>query len=343
MLQEWNQTCWYRSNLLRWHVNIINVCRRNNWVISILTALNNVTDKFTFFCQRSITLTNNLSLFILSGQEYNISIIHVHLAVVNLTVRSNDKAKVIDLCIHTERRNQTDVWTFRTLNRTKTTIVSIVYVTNLETCTLTRQTTRTEGRKTTLVSYLSQWVGLVHELWQWVCTEEWVDNTRDGLGIDQICWCKHLIVTNVHTLTDCTAHTCQTDRELVSQLLANGTNTTVRQVVDIINCSTWVDELNQIFDNLDDIVLSQNTDIHICIETQLLINTVATYLTQIITLVWEEQVLEYFACTGIISRISITQLTINVVDSLLFRVTWVLCQCIEDDGKLVSSLYLFLV
>ena len=267
MLQEWNQTCWNRCNLLWRNIHIVNLWRWNNWIISILTALNHVADKCTIFCQRSITLTDDLSLLILSCQVNNIIIVHINLAIVHLTVRSYDKAEVIDLCIHTEWRNQTDVWTFRTLNRTKTTIVSIVYVSNLETSTLTRQTTRTKGRKTTLVGYLSQWVSLVHELWQWVGTKEWVDNARDGLGIDQICWSEHLIVAYIHTLTDSAAHTCQTDRELVSQLLAYGTNTTVRQVVDIIDSSTWVDELNQIFDNLDDVILSQNADINISIET----------------------------------------------------------------------------
>ena len=85
--------------------------------------------------------------------------------------------------------------------------------------------------------YLSQRVSLVHELRQRVSTEERVDHARDGLGVDQICWCEHLVIANVHALTNGAVHTSQTDRELVRQLLADCTYTTVRQVVDIIHCS----------------------------------------------------------------------------------------------------------
>ena len=87
------------------------------------------------------------------------------------------------------------------------------------------------------MSNLGQRVSLVHELRQRVSTEERIDNARDSLGVDQIGWCEHLVIANVHALTDGTAHTSQTYRELISQLLANGANATVRQVVDIINGS----------------------------------------------------------------------------------------------------------
>ena len=115
--------------------------------------------------------------------------------------------------------------------------MSIVYVTNFEAGTLTRKTTRTEGRKTTLVSHLSEWVGLVHELRECVSTKERVDNAGNGLGVNQFCWCEHFVVTYIHTLANGTAHTCQTNSELVGELLANGTNATIAQVVDIINYS----------------------------------------------------------------------------------------------------------
>ena len=102
MLQERNQTCRNRCNLLWGNIHIVNLCRRNNRIISILTALNHVADKCTLFCQRSITLTDDLSLLILSCQVNNIIVVHINLAIVHLTVRSYNKAEVIDLCIHTE-------------------------------------------------------------------------------------------------------------------------------------------------------------------------------------------------------------------------------------------------
>jgi hypothetical protein len=53
---------------------------------------------------------------------------------------------------------------------------------------------------------------------------------------------------------------------------------------------------------------------------ELLVDTIAAYIAQVVTLVREEQVLEDLACTGVISRVSITQLTIDVAHSLNLRV-----------------------
>jgi hypothetical protein len=100
---------------------------------------------------------------------------------------------------------------------------------------------------------------------------------------------------------------------------------------------TRVDKLNKIFNDLNNIFLSQDTNINISIKIQFLIDTITTYLTQIITLIREEQVLENLTCTCVICRISITQLTIDIVNSFLLRVTWILCQSIEDNSKLVGS------
>ena len=90
MLQEWNQTCGYRSNLLWRDVNIINLIRTNNRIISILTTLYYITNERTINSQRRITLTDNIRLFIFSSQVYNILISHIDLAIIHLTVRSNN-------------------------------------------------------------------------------------------------------------------------------------------------------------------------------------------------------------------------------------------------------------
>ena len=220
--------------------------------------------------------------------------------------------------------------------------MGIVYVTNLEACTLTRQTARTQSGETALVSDLSQWVGLVHELAQRVGTEERVDDAGNSLCVDQVCRREHLVVTYVHTLTDGTAHTGQADRELVGQLLTDRTYTTVAQVVDIVNGSIGVDELDQIFNDLDDVLLGEHTHVRIDVEIQFLVDTIAAYITQVVTLVREEQVLEDLACTGIISRISVTQLLIDEAYSLDLRVALVFLQGLEDDIVLGSCLIILM-
>ena len=285
MLQEGNQAGSNRSNLLRCHVHQINLSGRNNRIVIVATALNHLADKCTVFTQGGVTLTDNQFLLLFCTIISNAFGRKVYNTVLYLSIRSLNETEVVDLCIYTKAADQTDVGSFRRLNRTKTAIVCKVYVTNLETCTLTRETARTEGRKTTLVCYLGKGVGLVHELAQGIGTEESVDNTGDSLCVDQVCGTEHLIVTYVHALADGTAHTCQTYSELVCELLAYSTNTTVTQVVNIIDIGFAVDQLNQVLDNLNDILLGQYTDIVVGRQVQLLVDTITANLTQVITLV----------------------------------------------------------
>ena len=216
---------------------------------------------------------------------YNILVLQVNDTVVYLAIRCLDEAEVVDCSVNAKRRNKTDVRTLRALNRTETTVVGIVNVTHLETCTLTRQTARTKSRETALVCDLSQRVGLIHELRQRVRSEERVDNARDGLCVDKIGRCEHLVVAHVHALTDGAAHTGKTDRELVAQLLTHCAYATVREVVDIIDIGVGVDQLDEILDNLYDVVLCEDADIRIGRETELAVDAVTTNLTKIITLV----------------------------------------------------------
>ena len=164
MLQEGDQRSGDRSNLLRRHVHQIHIRRRHHGEVGILTTLHDLTNEGTVVVQRCITLTDDMLCLFLGCQIDDIVIAEVGNTVLHLTVRCLNEAELIDLCIHTERRNQTDVRTFRALDRTQTTIVCIVYVTYLEAGALTRQTARTQGRETTLVGHLSQRVGLIHEL-----------------------------------------------------------------------------------------------------------------------------------------------------------------------------------
>ena len=66
-------------------------------------------------------------------------------------------------------------------------------------------------------------------------------------------------------------------------------------MVDIVDGSVRVDQLDKILDDLDDIILGQYAYLRVGVKTELLVDTVATYLAQVITLVGEEEVLEYLA------------------------------------------------
>ena len=164
VLEEWDKTCADRSNLLWRHVHEVYLCRLYNREVGVLTTLHHVAYESTVVVQRCVALTDDVVFLLLGSEVFYVCIVQVNYAVLNLTVRGLDETEVVDLCVHTQRRDKTDVRSFRRLDRTETTVVCIVYVTHLEAGTLTRQTARTQCRETTLVCHLGQRVCLVHEL-----------------------------------------------------------------------------------------------------------------------------------------------------------------------------------
>ena len=192
------------------------------------------------------------------------------------------------------------------------------------------------------MSHLGQRVGLIHKLRELVGTEERVDNARQCLCVDQIDRGKYLVITNIHTLADSTCHTHETYRELGRELLTNGTNTAVREVVDIIDISLRVDQLDQIFDNGYHILLGQDSDCGIDIQFEFFVDTVATHIAQVVTLVREEQLLDHVASRSLIGRLRVTQLAIDINHSLLLGVAGVLLQCVVND-RIVDTRLVLLV
>ena len=213
VLQERNQGGSDGGDLVRSDVDHVNLLTREDRVIGQTTG-------FHLFAQQAVLIHRRVSLcdtkvvLLLSSQEDG-RFVETDLAVDHATVRRGDEAEVVDLGEHTERGDKTDVRTFRGLNGTQTTIVRVVYVTDLETGALTGETARTQSGNPTFVGDFRQRVRLVHELGQLVGSEEGIHHRRKCLGIDQVHRGEHLVVAHVHLLTDGAGHTVQTHAELV--------------------------------------------------------------------------------------------------------------------------------
>ena len=117
---------------------------RDDRIVGDVTGLDFLVDKSAFVIHWRGGLGDNLVFLKLGGQIDRI-LLEVDHAVDHFAVRRLDETKVVDLCEHAERRNQTDVRTFRGLNRTQTAVVRVVNVTDFETGTVTRQTARTQS------------------------------------------------------------------------------------------------------------------------------------------------------------------------------------------------------
>ena len=207
-----------------------------------------------------------------------------------------------------------------------------MHVTHLETCTVTRQTAGTECRHTTLVGYLGKRVGLIHKLRQGIRPEERVDDRRYGLRIDKVYRCEHLIVTHVHTFPYGTGHPRETYRELVGQLFAHSSHTSVAQVVYIIYIRLRVDKFYKIFDDFYYIFFSKNFHIHACCQAEFLIYTITAHIAQVISFFREEQIVYDFSGRSIVSRVCIAQLPVYVQYRFFLRVARVFLQSIVYYG-----------
>ena len=111
--------------------------------------------------KRFVSLSDGVLFFLVCSEVVNIV---GYLAVDYATIRSLNEAVWIYASIGCQRTNKTNVRTFRGLNGAHTTIVRSMNVANLEACTFTRQTTRTQSRQTALVRNTCSNIGLVHEL-----------------------------------------------------------------------------------------------------------------------------------------------------------------------------------
>ena len=176
------------------------------------------------------------------------------LDVLDDAVRRLDEAEVVDARVSREVGDQADVRTFRGLDRAQAAVVRVVYVSNLEGCTVTGQTAGAEGRHTALVRQLCQRVVLVHELRERRGTEEFLDRGSYRTDIDQALRGYHVEVLDGHALADDALHAGEADADLVLEQLAYAAQTAVAQMVNVVYRADAVAQVEQVADGGEHIV-----------------------------------------------------------------------------------------
>src|SRR5690606_10099572 len=146
-----------------------------------------------------------------------------------------DETERVDAAVGRERADQTDVRAFRRLDRAHAAVVRRVHVADLEARALTGQTTGTESREAALVGQTRERVGLVHELGELGGAEERLDRRHHGADVDQGLRRDRLDVLRGHALADDALHAGQTRADLVLDELADRAQTTVAEVVDVVD------------------------------------------------------------------------------------------------------------
>ena len=132
-----------------------------------------------------------------------------------------------------------------------------VNVADVKAGALAGQTTRSKGREPTLVRDFGERVGLIHELRELRGSEEFFDHRRDRLGVDQLRRGQRFDLRETHALLDRLLHANQTDAVLVLQQLTDRADAPVAKVVDIIDLTLLVLQVDQVLNHLQDVIAGQ--------------------------------------------------------------------------------------
>ena len=214
-------------------------------------------DEVSFLVQRRIRLSHMVIVFLIRRHvDYFVRYARIlRIGLVDLAVRRLNESVLVDPCVACKGVDQTDVRTFRRLDRTHSSVVGVVYVSHLESRTVSGKTARSQCGETSLVGQLAQRVVLVHELGQLGRSEELLHCRRHRLDIDQGLRRDALLVLCRHTLAHDSLQSGQTDPVLVLEQLAHRTDAAVAQMVDVIVISDAVFQMDIIVNGCNDVIL----------------------------------------------------------------------------------------
>ena len=289
VLEERDQRRCNRNYLLRRNVHQGDVFRRLDGELVQVTNSYQLVDQHFLVVHRGRSLSDHVISFFDGGQEHNLV---GDQCVFHHAVRALEEAVLVGACIGSQGVDQTDVRTFRRFNRAYTTVVSRVYVTNFKACTLTSQTARAQCGNTALVGDLGKRVVLVHELRELAGTEELFHRRSHWLGVDQVLRHQAFAFGHRQTLFDRTLNTYQANAELVLGHFAYAANTTVTQVVDVIDDAFAVTDVDQGLQYRDDVFLAQHARTFDLGTTDTTVELHPADRRQVIALRAEEQVVE---------------------------------------------------
>ena len=217
VLQERNQCSSYREYHLRRHIHVIKSS------LGICLGFLSVTAGYVILCEVPVFIQGSRSLcymvVILFVRSHIYNLVRNtgirRIGFINLTIRCFYEAILTDPRISSQGVNQSNVRSLRSLDRTHTSIVGIVYISNFESCTVSGQTAGTQCGKTSLMGKLTQRVVLIHKLGQLGRTKEFFHGSLYRFNVNQSLRSNLLCIMSRHTFTNHSLQTGETDAVLV--------------------------------------------------------------------------------------------------------------------------------
>ena len=214
--------------------------------------------KAAFLVQRLCSLCDIIVVFDVGGHVFD-NIRDLAGCLIDLAERRFDEAVFVDLGIGRQIVDQADVRAFRRLDRAHAAIVRVVNVSDVEGCTLTRQTAGAECGQTALVRQFCQRVVLIHKLRQRRGAEELFDDCRDRSDVDEALRRDDAEILHGHALTDDAFEAGEADAELILQQFAHAAQTAVAQMVNVVLRACALHHAAQVVDGGKNVVFR---DVH---------------------------------------------------------------------------------
>src|SRR5207245_5790055 len=144
-----------------------------------------------------------------------------------------DEPVWVHATVRREGANESDVRTFRRLDRADAPVVAEVHVADVEPGALTREAARPEGREAALVGELVERVRLLHELAELRAAKELLDRGHDRPDVDELLWRRLLGLDDGHALAHDPLHAGKADAELALDERADGAHAAGAGVGDV--------------------------------------------------------------------------------------------------------------
>ena len=205
--------------------------------------------------QRRVRLRDDVLAFLDRRQVVDLG---RDLAVHDAAIRRLEEAVLVRARVHGQRVDQTDVRTFRRLDRAHAAVVRRMHVADLEARTLAREAAWSKRRNTPLVRDFRQRVVLVHELRELARAEEFLHGRGHGLRVDHFLRHQAFGLGERQTLLDGALDAHQADTECVLGHLADAAHAAVAQVVDVVDGAVAVADVDQRLQHRDDVVLAEH-------------------------------------------------------------------------------------